>query len=322
MSRAKKIAAGVVGVPAIGIVGLLGSSQFLHDKEWDAPLPEIQASSDPEVIKRGEYLVWGPGHCAGCHGAIERLPEYEESATRIPLSGGFTFPLPPGDIVAPNITPDEKTGIGKLSDQQIARALRHGVGHDGRMLFPVMPFQHVADSDLTAIISYVRTLEPVAQERPKTQLSLLGKVLYSFVVEPNGPKQPIPKDVTPGPNAEYGKYLAESVANCVGCHTDRDLGTGEPIGEPYAGGMKLPHNGKEYTIPNITPKGKGSRITEWDEAGFIARVRTAKPSAPGSPMPWAPLASCSDDDLKAIWAYLQTVKSVDNDTGPVLPTGE
>ena len=60
------------------------------------------------------------------------------------------------------------------------------------------------------------------------------------------------------------------------------------------------------------------RLKDWDEAGFIARMRTAKPSTPGSPMPWAPVATMTDDDLKAIWAYLASLEPVNRDTGPAL----
>jgi mono/diheme cytochrome c family protein len=121
--------------------------------------------------------------------------------------------------------------------------------------------------------------------------------------------------VTPGETVEYGKYLAQNVANCYGCHTNRDLGTGEFFGEPLAGGLELAHNGKTWAIPNIT-QGDGSRTKGWNAEGFVARVRTGKPSSPGSPMPWAPYSKMSDQDLRAIWAYVASVAPVDRDTGP------
>jgi mono/diheme cytochrome c family protein len=311
----KKLVLGTLGVCVLLAGGGIAGAYMRYDRAWEAPLPEITASDDPAVVARGEYLVWGPGHCAGCHGAVDRLEEYEADATRIPLTGGFAFEIPPGRIVVPNITSDPQTGIGKMTDGEIARSLRHGVGRNRSMLFPIMPFQHVSDEDLTAIVSYLRTLEPVEQPQEKSDLSLLGKVLFAYVLEPAGPVEPVPEHVEPAPTAEYGAYLVKSVANCYGCHTNRDLATGAFFGEPMAGGLELEHRGQMFVIPNIT-KGKGSRLETWDEAGFIARMRTGQPSAPGSPMPWAPMSEATDDDLRAIWAYLQTVAPVDRDTGP------
>lgn len=319
MAGVKKIFGGFFGVGVLGIGGIVVTANMRWDREREAPLPDISASEDPAVIARGEHLVWGPAHCAGCHGQADLMDKYELELERIPLTGGFSMSIPPGTLHMPNITQDAETGIGEMTDQEIARALRHGVKRDGRMLFPIMPFANLSDDDLTAIVSYLRTVEPVKHEVEPTQLSLLGKVLFSFVLDPAGPTEDIPKSVTPGPTAEYGRYLAHNVANCNGCHTDRDLATGEFTGEPFAGGLELDHRGKTYTIPNITPGAKGSRIATWDEAGFIARIRTGQPSAPGSPMPWAPFSQLDDDELKAIWAYLQTVPPVDVDHGPALP---
>ena len=318
MKLVTKVIIGVAATLGVGVIGIVAGANARWDREREAPLPDIKASDDPTVIARGEYLVWGPAHCGGCHGAIDRIDEYEKEGKRIPLSGGFELPIPPATLRMPNITSHETAGIGAMSDGQIARSLRHGVARDGRMLFPIMPFQNLSDDDLTAIISYLRTLEPDATVREPTEFSMLGKVLLGFVMDPAGPTQEVPKSITPAPTAEYGSYLANSVANCNGCHTNRDLATGDPIGPPFAGGLALEHRGTVYNIPNITPKGAGSKLAAYDEAGFIERIRSRKPSADGSPMPWAPFADMSDDDLKAIYAYLQTVESVDNDVGPVV----
>jgi mono/diheme cytochrome c family protein len=318
MANLKKIGLGIVGVLVVGVGAFVGGALANYDKTYDVALPTTAASEDPAVVARGEYLVWGPGHCAGCHGAVEEIAKYEETAERVPLTGGFVMPLPLGKFVVPNITQDKETGIGAMSDGQIARSLRHGVGRDGTMLFPVMPFTDLSEDDLTAIISYLRTVEAVAKERPKKEMSLLGKVLYTYVMTPVGPSGAVVQSIEQGPTAAYGEYLARNVANCYGCHTNRSLETGEFFGEPMGGGLELPHNGRVFTIPNVTPGGKGSRLADTDEAGFVARIKTAKPSAPGSPMPWAPASKMKDDDLKAIWAYLKSLPAVDRDTGPAL----
>lgn len=305
---------------AIGLLSLVGALASTVAMRWDrpreAPLPALQASTDPEVIERGRHLVWGPAHCAGCHGQRERLHEYEQDGTQIPLAGGWELDIPPATLRAPNITPDEHTGIGSMSDAELARALRHGIGRDGNLLFPIMPFSNLSDEDLVAVISYLRAQDPVAHEVPRTEVKPLGKILYAFVLEPTPSEAPA--SMQPAATAEYGEYLAKSVANCYGCHTNRDLATGEFTGEPMAGGLRLEHGGKVFVPPNITPEGEGSKLAVMDEAAFVARMRMKASTAEGSPMPWISYATMTDVELAALWAYLQSVPSVDADTGPVV----
>ena len=74
---------------------------------------------------------------------------------------------------SPNITPDPATGAGNWSDDALARAIREGVGHDGRTLFPMMPYQNyrkMSDEDLASVITYVRSLPPISKQQPKTNV--------------------------------------------------------------------------------------------------------------------------------------------------------
>lgn len=318
MRLGAKIGIGVLGVVVVGTVGLVTTAQLRWNRTFDAPKTGIVASNDPEVVERGRYLVHGPAHCAGCHGDIAQLEHYEKTGEEIPLSGGFEMRFPPGVLRPPNITPCEKTGIGGLSDEQLARSLRYGIHHEGRMLFPIMPFANLSDEDLTAVVSYLRSLEPVTVEREPTEFSLLGKAVLTFVLAPLGPRETPHKSIEPAPTAEYGEYLVKNVSNCDGCHTNRDLVTGEPFGEELGGGLSFEHRGTAYVVPNITLGGEGSRARGWDEAGFIARMRTGQPSAEGSPMPWVAYAKMTDEDLQAIYAYMQTVDPVDFDAGPAV----
>ena len=85
----------------------------------------------------------------------------------------------PGKVYAPNITPDAETGAGNWSDDQLARAIREGVGHDGRALFPLMPypdFHSMSDEDLASVIVYLRSLPPVHKPRPPHRADLSGEV--------------------------------------------------------------------------------------------------------------------------------------------------
>lgn len=296
------------------IVGITIITLLNQNKTFEAPLPAIKASTDSAVLARGKYLVYGPAHCADCH-AKPGTEELVNSGAEVDLPGGFTFALPIGNIHVPNITPDEETGIGNLSDETIARSLRYGVGHDGRALFDFMPFYNISDADLTAIVSYIRTIKPVKNEVPKNKMNPLGMLLKAFVIKPVGPNGTPPQTVQPDTTVEYGRYMAMSVANCVGCHTNRDLKTGAFIGEPFAGGFKMesvidPEH-FECITPNITPDKETGRMYGWSEEQFRKRIRDGK-LIKHSPMAWGPFSRMSDLEIKAIYKFLQTVKPVHN----------
>ena len=122
------------------------------------PVPHVRASSDPAVIARGEYLVYGPAHCVECHASS--FEEYQKVADgqKVPLQGGTRFEAPPlGAIYSKNLTPDPETGIGRYTDGQVARMMRYNVRPNGRAsVAPMMPFHNMSDEDMIAIISFLR----------------------------------------------------------------------------------------------------------------------------------------------------------------------
>jgi mono/diheme cytochrome c family protein len=291
--------------------------QNLHFK---APYPDIQASKDSSIIARGKYLAYGPGHCADCHGAQNVQPGMPKGAD-IPLTGGMPFKLPIATIYVRNITPDMETGIGKITDQEIARLLRYGVRPDGTAVLDFMPFHDATDEDLTAIISFLRSQQPIQHKVPDHDVFMLGKVVKAFMIKPVGPSVPLRKSIPRDTSVNYGKYLANSIANCVGCHSNRDMTTGAMIGEPFAGGLVMesiiaPEN---YTLltPNLTPDPATGKLTGWTQQQFINRFRQGR-IIPHSPMPWPSFSRMSDDELKALYKYLQTIKPVHNEVKPGL----
>jgi len=297
------------------ILGLVAFVQLTWDKKYDAPLPDITASTDSAVIARGKHLAFGPAHCGTCHVPVDKIMEVENGLV-MPLMGGWSLTIPPGTVRAPNLTPDMETGIGKSSDGEIARVLRHSVKRDGRSLFPLMPFQDISDEDLTAIISFLRSQEPVKNEVKPTELSFMGKVVSALgLLKPVPPTGTPPKSVAIDSTIEYGKYLANSVANCVGCHTERDLKTGAFTGTPFAGGFLMPEDeysmGYSFVTPNLTPDKLTGHIVEWDEKKFIERFRGGR-VYPGTPMPWGSFGRMTDLELKAIYRYLQSLDPVAN----------
>jgi hypothetical protein len=108
-------------------------------------------------------------------------PGHEFSGEEEPYAGL------PGRVFAPNLTPDPETGVGNWTDDQFARAIREGIGHDGRALFPMMPYPHfcnMSDDDLAAIVVYIRSIPSVRNEVPRTELIFPVKYLIRSAPEP------------------------------------------------------------------------------------------------------------------------------------------
>lgn len=298
-----------------GIATYVASRQHLR---FDAPEPPIAASADTAVIARGRYIVRTVGDCGTCHGATSQWDAYAAGAD-VPLSGGFEFKIPPGEIRVRNITPDPETGIGNISDGKIARAIRFGVGHDGRALLPFMEIQGLSDEDLTAVISYLKTQPPVHNVVPNHHFNFLGMIVRATVLaNPVGPKSPPPVTSPRGATVENGRYLAGSVANCWACHTQRDPNTGDLIGTLYGGTVGFTDDldrSRTWNPPNLTPAPRTGRSAIFSEDQFVARFR-AGPVLPGSPMPWQFFSRMTDDDLRAIYRFLKTLPPVERDVGP------
>ncbi|HET7896667.1 MAG TPA: c-type cytochrome, partial [Flavisolibacter sp.] len=226
------------------------------------------------------------------------------------LSGGVPFKLPFGTFYTRNLTPDPETGIGKLSDGEIAREIRHGVKPNGESMLPFMPFQDLTDEELTAVISYLRSLKPVRNPVPDHDYNILGRVIKAFVIKPQGPTETPQKSIAADTSVAYGRHLVMAVANCNECHTKRN-GVGDFVGEPLAGGTVFEEKGKPTLVsPNLTPDPKTGRITNWSQDLFIKRFRMGK-LIPYSHMPWEAFGRMTDNELKAIYNYLKSIKPVD-----------
>jgi mono/diheme cytochrome c family protein len=303
----------VVAVAAFAIY--VASRQHLR---FGAPEPPIAASADSAVIARGHYVVRVVGDCATCHGATDQRKAYVEGAD-VPLSGGFEFKIPPGEFRVRNITPDPETGVGRVSDGAIARALRYGVGHDGRALLPFMEMQGLSDEDLVAVISYLRSQPPVRNPVPDHHYNLLGMIVRATVLaNPVGPKSPPPHLSPRGATVENGRYLAGSVANCWACHTSRNPSTGALTGPLYGGATGVTDDfdpNRTWNPPNLTPDPMTGRSAIFTEDQFVARFRAGR-RIPGSPMPWQAFRQMTDDDLRAIYRFLRTLPPVERDMGP------
>jgi cytochrome c553 len=268
------------------IIGTVRWSK-LHGK-YDVPVETILIPTDPASIARGEHIA--TIHiCRSCH--TETLRGQSEI---VPGLITFTFP---------NLTAGAG-GIGVTNtDEDWVRAIRHGVGHDGRglVVMPARLFYYLSDEDLGALIAYLKTLPPVDNEMPPLDLGPLGRVMLAFGEEPfhspgvlminhNSPRPVAPQ---PGITKEYGQYLTYV---CTLCH-----------GENF-NGQTLEREGR---VPNLTP---GGELHFWSETQFIATLQTGV--TPGGHqlnehMPWKYVGQMTDNELKAVWLYLQSLPALE-----------
>src|SRR5690242_16978712 len=118
------------------ICGLTVTVMARQHLKYDAPYPNIKASTDTAIIAKGRHIVLGPGHCVDCHSTIKNVDSVLKLGQDPALSGGREFALPFGKFYTRNLTPDKETGIGNLTDGEIARVLRYSVKKNGESVLP------------------------------------------------------------------------------------------------------------------------------------------------------------------------------------------
>lgn len=298
------------------VLGLITFVVIRANRTFDAPYPDLHASSDPKVIARGRYVVYGMAHCVNCHTPSSENDNIKAGAQPL-LIGGRRFGGPFGAVYTPNLTPDAETGIGRYTDGELARALRHGVRRDGRALLPFMQTQNLSDEDLVAVISFLRSQKPVRNEVAGRDFNLVGKAILAFAIKPIGPSKPVLAQNPAEGSEQHGEYLATSVASCQSCHTKRNLLTGAFESAPFAGGMTFPLDKDRVLVtPNLTPA-KSGRITTWTEEQFVGRFGVGV-GIQGTHMPWKQFQSMTESDVRSIYRYLRSLEPVENDPGPTL----
>ena len=283
-------------------------TRALTDRHFEATAARLQ---------RGKYLVDSVMGCLGCHSEADfGRPGAPPIQNRLGAGVRWADAELPW-VVAPNITPDKETGAGNWTDDMLARAIREGIGHDGRALFSLMPYQHfrsMSDEDLAAVIVYIRSLPPVRNQLPQTRmpfpLSIFIKNVPQPITEPVGP----PDQSTP---AARGAYLV-NMGSCSDCHTPAEKG--QPIaGMDFAGGLVLHEPTGVVATANITPDPSG--ISYYDENLFVKAMREGKVGARqlNASMPWWFYGKMTDDDLKSVFAYLRTLKPVKHRVDNTVP---
>jgi len=254
-------------------------------KTYPTKVETVAVPSDPAALERGRHLVAAVGKCTDCHG--------ENLAGKV-ISDDAVF----ARLWSSNLT-SGKGGIGtSYTDADYVRSIRYGVGRNGKPLIFMSSeaFNHFNDSDLGAIIAYVKSVPPVDQTTPQPSIGPIARMLSVMTEFPLIPARMINRDapraapVAIGVTKEYGDYLL-ATGGCKSCHNPN-----------LSGGAKI----QGIQVANLTPAGIG----KWSEADFTKALRTGvRPDGRilSVVMPWPAMKDLTDDEIKAMWMYLQSL---------------
>lgn len=279
------------------------------------PAENISIVLTPQRIARGKYLANNVALCMDCHSQRDWSKLIGAIAADKLGAGGDDFDSSfgvPGDIYVPNITPYK---LKEWSDGEIFRAITTGERKDGSAIFPLMPWSHFSKmdrEDLYCIISYIRSLKPIKTvDYPKPKLDFPENILVHTMARKAALGHLPPEKDT----VKYGEYLT-LMADCDFCHSQKKNGKalGEVVPElNLAGGIAFQIGDKKEYSANLTPD-KTTGIGNWTAEIFVEVFKSHSVStAPAvSVMPWYDYSGMTDHDLKAIYAYLRTLKPVYN----------
>ncbi len=321
LKKALRVLGAVLVLLIVCIGVFVAYVQLTYKRDFSStPRPDLKSSTDPKIIEQGEYLTNAIAHCSACHSPASAVEARVLPADIKNVSGGYELKAGPFGTYRPaNLTSDPETGIGKLTDPDLARIIRHGVAPDGRldafMSFVVGP---MADEDLVAIMSYLRSLPPIKNATKPSEWGFIAKALSSKF-NPNMRKAPkyVPAG---GASAARGEYLANGPALCGGCHSPYDFMKGMELAGPAFSGEFEPEpdptdGAYEIVSPNITIDPTGV-LANYTEDTFVQRFKKGGRAIKGSKMPWENFARMTDDDLRSIFRFLQTVPPAKRVTGP------
>jgi len=315
MKRIKKVLLTVISLLALLVAGL---TAYLYAWLPDAGNPpSMRVERTPERIERGRYLAHHVAVCIDCHSTRDWnrfagpvIPGTEGKGGE-QFGPGMGFP---GLFYARHITPYH---LRSWSDGELYRLITSGVRKDGNPIFPVMPYpsyRYMDTRDVKAIIAYIRTLQAKQVDWPKSEPDFPMNLVMRTIPQPS---QPMDRSATRP--VERGRYLT-TIAGCAECHTRKKMG--QPIAAlTFAGGFefKLPQG--IVRSANITPD-TSTGIGNWSADEFVAKfkqydleyeeVYEVADTAFNTVMPWTMYGGMKEEDLRAIFAYLQTVKPVKN----------
>ncbi len=289
----------LIGLILLIAIGLYAKARIEFTKKYNVTVESVSIPTDAASLERGKHLA--TFLCEECHG--DDL-------------GGNTawFSLGPlASAKTPNLTSGKFSLTTQFTDADWVRVLRHGVKPDGTSVFimPANDFYYLSDSDLADVVAYVRSVPPVdrGNDKPDVQFSFMGGVMYGAGIFGNllraSSVNQVDRPATPQPGvtAAYGAYLV-NINGCRDCH-----------GAQLAGGK--PGDPSSPLAPNLTP---GGELRAWSQADFIKTLRTGvAPSGlqlPDQFMPWMYKSKMTDEELQAVWLYLQSLPALPTSTLP------
>ena len=301
----------------IVVVGLVSYVKLAFPKVDDAP--DIKIELTTERVSRGQYLAHSVAACMDCHSTRDwgkfsgplKDGSYGGGGEVFNQKMGF-----PGTYIAKNLTPH---ALNSWTDGEIFRAITSGVNKDGKALFPVMPYHNYAMADredIYAIIAYLRTLEPVESDVSPSRSDFPMNIIINVIPKnPSLSEKPDPSDIV-----KYGGYLT-NLSSCIDCHTPMEKGK-PVISKAFSGGREFGlATGGLVRSANITPD-KETGIGNWTEEAFVQRFKAYSDSSYtpheiqqgqfNTMMPWTMYSGMKEEDLAAIYAYLQSLQPIPN----------
>ena len=259
------------------------------------------------MIEKGRYLTTA-ANCVGCH----------TEPNGVEYAGGRALKTPFGVFYSPNITPHPTAGIGRWSDADFLRALKHGISPQGRPYYPAFPytsFSGISDTDALAIKSFLFSLPPSDKANRTHELSFPYSVrlaLWPWRWLYFDPKPFAPPQGT-SPEVARGAYLVNVLGHCGECHTPRNRFGAREDDKLLAGTIAGPEGGK---IPNITPDPQ-TGLGHWSKKDVIRVLESGllpNFDAVGSSMGEVVRATSKLEaaDRAAIAAYLASIPPIAN----------
>ncbi len=301
----KKIA---ILVAALGIAGAVAFYFISGPNPLDETAISTQIASHKVDLKNGQIL-YNAGGCISCH-----RPAKGVKAQNLP-SGGAVLKTPVGLFFPPNITPDEKTGIGRWSSLQFLNAMKRGLSPEGKHYFPAFPYTsytHMSVGDLLDLQAYLNTLKPVdASENKKT--SLFGEDLLRRGV--GGWKwlglQTNEFEPQPSQSAGWnrGAYLVTGPGHCSECHTPRNFLMVSDYSRILQGGPHPEGKGKVPSLVGLVKRKKFKDIEDLNSALRFGEIMGYEDiSSGGMGEVQTNMSKLPDSDTRAIAEYILSFK--------------
>lgn len=282
---------GLIAVLAIAFVVIRLKSNSLLERRHAVTVAAPWLPVDVDAPARGRHLAETRG-CADCHG-------HDFGGAKVVDDSAM------GRLYGPNLTRGRGGLPPDFNDSDWAKAIRHGIGKDGHSLFlmPSTDYARFTVADLGDLIAYLKSVPAVDRDRVPILVGPVARALLiagkiKLAADEIDHADLKPEVVTPAITVDYGRYIA---TGCTGCHGANLSGGKIDIGPP-----------DWPPAANLTPHATG-RLAKWTEADFLATLRTAKRPDGTELSPVMPRAfgQMNDTELKAVWAYLQTLPATE-----------